>query len=193
MLELVFLLVIFAGIFFVMLYMPTVLLVNNKHKKKDKHESILLFVAISMLFMLLSYLFASFFLLKSEPAGSIFGCDWFANFICIFNNDLTRIVNPSPAIYFMLLMQIAVSYWYSYFAYNSVVNYSDRARTLVGIVLFFIVAVGATILSVVVLYKVAFVGGLKYISLFLGNAYAILPLFYLMTIIYKNREKLRRK
>lgn len=187
--ELVFFVSILLGIFFIMLYFPTSIFVSKKSGRKDSHESILVFVAASILFILLTYLFASFYLLKSQLLTYPVPCDTIGNLNCLINNDMIRELRPSFMVFVMIFLELIISYAYVYYVNYCVNSYKDRSRVLMGIILFFVVSLVGTLINFYMINKIAFGGGVKYITLLAVNPYIVLPVFYLAIMLYKNREK----
>jgi hypothetical protein len=179
-------------IFCFMVYLPTSLLVK-KFDNKDEYESLLLFIAVSLIFTLLTYLYANFYLLKSTMLTSPVACDYLANMNCLFNKDLARELGPTIDTYCMIFMQLLVSFAYTYFVAVNINDYKAKERRVINLIVFFIVSVAASLISITVMGDVAFVSGIKYISLFISNAYIVLPLFYMLILAFKYSKRIKDK
>jgi len=177
-----------------MLYLPTNLLVK-KFDNKDEYESFFLFIAFSLLFVLLTYLYANFYVLKSTSLDTAIRCDYLANMNCLFNKTLSRSISPTIDTYCMIFMQILIGFAYAYFVTININDYKVKERRVINQVIFFIIAVTSSLISITIMGEVAFTSGIKYIALFIGNAYIVLPLFYMciLTVRYINQEKLPKK
>ena len=179
-------------VFCFMVYLPTNLLVK-KFDNKDEYESLLLFIAVSLLFVLLTYLYANFYVLKSSVAASPIACDYLANMNCLFTETLSREISPTIDVFCMIFMQLTIGFAYAYFVAVNINDYKAKERRIVNLVIFFMVAVVSSLISITVMGDVAFISGVKYISLFISNAYIVLPLFYMCIIAIKYSKNLKNK
>ncbi len=189
--EIVFFALLLVGIYFFMLYMPTSVLLGGKKSKKEDKESLLMFVAISLLMVLLTYLFANFYLLNAST-GTV-QCDSIANLSCLLHDRVNKVINPSLNLGVMLFIQIAISYGFTYYIAYQISSFKSGARRMLGITLFYATTLVMSMLHLMVLYEVAFTSGLKYVGLFVANAYVLMPLVYLVLLAYFNKDKLNDK
>ena len=181
------------AVFCFMVYLPTNLLVK-KFDNKDEYESLLLFIAMSLLFVLLTYLYANFYVLKSTAIDTAINCDYIANMNCLFNKTLAREIVPTIDTFCMIFMQILIGFIYAYFVAVNINDYKAKERRLINLVIFFIVSVVASLINITIMGDVAFSGGVKYISLFIGNSYIVLPLFYMCILAAKyNNKQIKQK
>ena len=183
---------VLIGIFFFMIYMPTTILVK-KFDKKDEYESLLIFLAASLLFALLTYLFANFYVLKSTELLHVVKCDFLANMNCVFNGELSREIVPAFDIYMMVFMEILLGFTYAYYVTVNINDYKSKSRRTLTMILFFTVAVVSSLISITVMNDLVFTAGLKYISLFISNVYVVLPLFYLFILKYRYSCQAKKK
>lgn len=189
--EITILMIILISVFFFVVYIPTVLLLKDAKAKRKRKESLLMFIAISLMFLLLSYICVSFYELKS--IGEVTECSVLANVNCLFFDTLPRVIKPDLSIYMVLFTQLILMTTYAYYTVKYIMEHNDRVLEVVNLVIFFLVSIVASILHYFILYDSAFVSGLKYITLFSANAYAILPFMYLVIITYINRDQLKFK
>ena len=189
--EITILMIILISVFFFVVYIPTVLLLKDAKAKRKRKESLLMFIAFSLMFLLLSYICVSFYELKS--IGEVTECSVLANVNCLFFDTLPRVIKPDLSIYMVLFTQLILMTTYAYYTVKYIIEHNDRVLEVVNLVIFFLVSIVASILHYFILYDSAFVSGLKYITLFSANAYAILPFMYLVIITYINRDQLKFK
>ncbi len=189
--EITILMIILISVFFFVVYIPTVLLLKDAKAKRKRKESLLMFIAFSLMFLLLSYICVSFYELKS--IGEVTECSVLANVNCLFFDTLPRVIKPDLSIYMVLFTQLILMTTYAYYTVKYIMEHNDRVLEVVNLVIFFLVSIVASILHYFILYDSAFVSGLKYITLFSANAYAILPFMYLVIITYINRDQLKFK
>ena len=189
--EITILMIILISVFFFVVYIPTVLLLKDAKAKRKRKESLLMFIAFSLMFLLLSYICVSFYELKS--IGEVTECSVLANVNCLFFDKLPRVIKPDLSIYMVLFTQLILMTTYAYYTVKYIMEHNDRVLEVVNLVIFFLVSIVASILHYFILYDSAFVSGLKYITLFSANAYAILPFMYLVIITYINRDQLKFK
>lgn len=189
--EITILMIILISVFFFVVYIPTVLLLKDAKAKRKRKESLLMFIAFSLMFLLLSYICVSFYELKS--IGEVAECSVLANVNCLFFDTLPRVIKPDLSIYMVLFTQLILMTTYAYYTVKYIMEHNDRVLEVVNLVIFFLVSIVASILHYFILYDSAFVSGLKYITLFSANAYAILPFMYLVIITYINRDQLKFK
>lgn len=177
--------------FFFIVYIPTTLFLKSKKKKKKDYESLIVFLAASLLYLLLTYICVNFYELKSVE--KVTECTVLANMNCLFSDTLPRVIRPEFSIFMVLFTQLIVMGTYAYYTVKNVMSYSSRLRVIINLVVFFLVSIMASVLHYFVLYDSAFVSGLKYITLFSANAYAVLPFMYLIILTYLNRDQLKAK
>lgn len=189
--EITILMIILISVFFFVVYIPTVLLLKDAKAKRKRKESLLMFIAFSLMFLLLSYICVSFYELKS--IGEVTECSVLVNVNCLFFDTLPRVIKPDLSIYMVLFTQLILMTTYAYYTVKYIMEHNDRVLEVVNLVIFFLVSIVASILHYFILYDSAFVSGLKYITLFSANAYAILPFMYLVIITYINRDQLKFK
>ena len=189
--EITILMIILISVFFFVVYIPTVLLLKDAKAKRKRKESLLMFIAFSLMFLLLSYICVSFYELKS--IGEVTECSVLANVNCLFFDTLPRVIKPDLSIYMVLFTQLILMTTYAYYTVKYIMEHNDRVLEVVNLVIFFLVSIVASILHYFILYDSAFVSGLKYITLFSANSYAILPFMYLVIITYINRDQLKFK
>lgn len=189
------LIIILVIIFAFFIYLPTHYLVKKQVDKKDEYESLLIFISMSLLFLLFCYLVSSYYLLNSVTG--VTECNGILNLVCTLNSTLFLQVETSLKIYVMIFLELIIYFTYSYFSVLLVCNYRNKKRRVMNMFLFFIVSIVATLIHVAVLSDVAFVGGVEYISLFALNVYFVLPLFYMLIFVGRflgNKEiKVKRK
>ena len=189
--EIIVLILILVASFFFVVYIPTTLFLKGKKTKKKNYESLIIFVAASLLYLLLTYICVNFYELKSVE--EVTECTAFANMNCIFSDTLPKVIRPELSIYMVLFTQLILMTTYAYYTVKYIMEHNDRVLEVVNLVIFFLVSIVASILHYFILYDSAFVSGLKYITLFSANAYAILPFMYLVIITYINRDQLKFK
>lgn len=177
--------------FFFVVYIPTILFLRGKRKKKETYESLVVFIAASLLYLLLEYICVNFYSLKSIE--ETIKCTVFANMNCLFYETLPRVVRPELSVYMILFTQLIIMGTYAYYTAINIMNYNSKIRVAVNLMIFFLVSLVSSVLHYFVLYNIAFVSGLKYITLFSANAYIILPFMYLVVMTYLNRNKIKLK
>lgn len=171
-------LIILAVIFCLFVYLPTHCLSKKQKEKNDEYESLLIFISMTFLFLLFVYLVSSYYLLNATTGVTT--CDSILNLVCTLNSTLYLKVDASLKVYIMIFLQLIMYFTYSYFSVLLVCNYRNKPRRNLNMFLFFIVSIVASLIHTAVLSDVAFVNGVKYISLFISNVYFVLPLFYLI-------------
>lgn len=189
--EIVVLILFLIAAFFFIVFIPTILFFKGRKVKHNKYESLIVFLAAALLYLLLTYLCVNFYELKSIE--KVTECTVLANMNCFFSDTLPKVIKPELSIYMVLFTQLIVMITFAYYTAINVMSYSSKIRIVVNLVIFFLVSIVASILHCFVLFDSAFVSGLKYITLFSANAYVVLPFMYLVILTYLNRDQLKTK
>jgi hypothetical protein len=188
--EIFVILIVLLFIFGFGLLFPTMLFLSDERKKK-KVETLINYSIVSVFFILLVAVFSIFY--ESNAISLDTECNMFANFNCIFSKTLPKRIEPSIHIYFVFIIQCISMITYSYYTARKIMHYTNKERTLLLLVLYFMVSVVASIVHYYVLYGVVFTGGLSFFSLVVANQYGVLPFTYLIIMTYLNRDQLKFK
>lgn len=189
--EYLVLFLVLLGCFLFVLFIPTVLFVNGKKKKKNtnKNENLIIYGASTLIFLFLMYMFSNYYHLNAVSKSSV-ECSIFTNLNCLFSKNLTQEISPTFTIYLTFFIQLLVMFSFAYYTTVNLMSYKSASRRMVNLVLFFLVSISASVIHYFVLYDVAFVSGLKYVTIICANAYATLPFMYLIFLSCLNRDML---
>ncbi len=189
--EYLILFLVLLSCFFFMLFIPTILLLKEKgrKKKKNKNENLIIYGASTLVFLILIYMFSSYYHLNAVSKPYV-ECSVLANINCMFSNNLAKEIRPSFTIYLVFFTQLLVMFAFSYYTAQNITKYRSVSRRTVNLILFFLVGISSSITHYFVLYDVAFVSGLKYVTIICANAYATLPFMFLLFLSYLNKDVL---
>ena len=172
------------------LLFPTMLFLSDERKKK-KTETIIKYCVVSIVFILGVAMFAIFY--DSLVVVEETACDYIGNFNCLFAKTLPKRVEPSVHLIFVFLLQLLTMIAYGYYTAKTVMEFSVKERTILQLVIFFLVGIVSSIIHYYILFDVVFVEELQYISLISANQYGLLPLIYLIVMTLMNRDQLKFK
>ena len=149
------------------------------------------FALVSIGFVLLVAVFSIFY--ESNAIVVDTDCNIIGNFNCLFSKVLPKKIVPNLHIYFVFIIQILSMFTYSYYVAKKIMYFTSKERAVLQLVIFFFVAVVATIVHYYVLFDAVFAEGLEYVALISSNQYGILPLMFLFIMTYLNRDQLKFK